>query len=295
MGTIVDDLTAQRLPELMVEPADSPQDRPTTREQSPTPDVSNSVQSDWWPSALGRNRWRKLPGLRRWVSPGAQQERFGVGYGVTRLLATPLYRLLWRVRVEGGEQLPSRGPRIIAANHVSFFDSVVLIMAARRTLSFVGKAEYLDSWKTRRVLPALGMIPVDRSDGRRAMAALGTAAGLLRAGKMFAIYPEGTRSTDGNLHAGHTGAAYLAMATGVPIVPTGIVGTNSIQPSGTRIPRPFRRVVIRFGDPINPASYTGSRRQRRRLITDDVMAAIQTLTHDNSNRPADAAATPTPG
>jgi len=165
-------------------------------------------------------------------------------------------------------------------------------MAARRTLNFVGKVEYLDSWKTRRVLPALGMIPVDRSDGRRAMAALEIAAGLLRAGRMFAIYPEGTRSSDGNLHAGHTGAAYLAMATGVPIVPTGIVGTDRIQPAGTRVPRPFRRVVIRFGDPIDPASYTGSRRQRRRHITNDVMAAIQTLSHDKYNRPAAAAAAP---
>ena len=135
--------------------------------------------------------------------------------------------LLWRVRVEDGERLPCRGPAILAANHVSFFDSVVLIMAVRRTLSFVGKVEYLDSWKTRRLLPAFGMIPVDRGDGRRAVAALKIAARMLWAGRMFAIYPEGTRSADGDLHAGHTGAAYLSMATGVPIVPTGIVGTTA--------------------------------------------------------------------
>lgn len=128
------------------------------------------------------------------------------------------------------------GPAILAANHVSFFDSVVLIMTVRRTLSFVGKVEYLDSWKTRRLLPAFGMIPVDRSDGRRAVASLKIAAGVLRAGRMFAIYPEGTRSADGDLHAGHTGAAYLSMATGVPIVPTGIVGTDRIQPPGHKGP-----------------------------------------------------------
>ena len=173
--------------------------------------------------------------------------RFGPGYAMARLIATPLFRLLWRVHVEGDEQLPRRGPAILAANHVSFFDSVVLVMAVRRTLSFVGKVEYLDSWKTRRLLPALGMIPVDRSDGRRAMVALKTAAGILRAGSLFAIYPEGTRSLDGDLHAGHTGAAYLSMATGAPIVPTGIVGTSRIQPPGPRVPRRARREHFRRG------------------------------------------------
>ena len=180
-------------------------------------------RSDWWPSALGPGSWRLVRrGLRRARIGGPTSPqltgRFGLGYAFARLIVTPLYRVLWRVRVEGGERLPRRGPAIVAANHVSFFDSVVLIMSMRRTLSFVGKAEYLDSWKTRRVLPALGMIPVDRSDGRRALVALKIATGLLRAGKLFAIYPEGTRSRDGDLHAGHTGAAYVSMATGVPIV-----------------------------------------------------------------------------
>ena len=203
--------------------------------------------------------------------------RFGLGYALARLIVTPLYRVLWRVHVEGGEQLPRRGPAILAANHVSFFDSVVLIMAMRRTLSFVGKAEYLDSWKTRRLLPALGMIPVDRSDGRRAMVALKIAAGLLRAGRLFAIYPEGTRSRDGDLHAGHTGAAYLSMATGVPIVPTGIVGTDHDPAAGHSSPAPVPTGHVRFGTPIDPTIYAGSRRHRRRLITDDVMTAIGSL------------------
>jgi 1-acyl-sn-glycerol-3-phosphate acyltransferase len=233
--------------------------------------TSPTRRSDWWPASLSARRWRAGR------QPLPPTERFGPGYALIRLIATPLYRVLWRVHVEGGEQLPRRGSAIVAANHVSFFDSVVLVMAARRTLSFVGKVEYLDSWKTRRLLPALGMIPVDRSDGRRAMMALQTAAGVLRAGRLFAIYPEGTRSLDGDLHPGHTGAAYLSMATGAPIVPTGIVGTSRIQPPGTRFPRPFRPVTIRFGTPIDPTIYTGGRRHRRRLITDDVMTAIQSL------------------
>ena len=239
-------------------------------------------RSDWWPSALGVGRLRLTRSESTWArSSGSVRPfpigRFGPGYTMARMFATPLYRMLWRVRVEGGERLPRRGPAIVAANHVSFFDSVVLIMTVRRTLSFVGKVEYLDSWTTRRLLPALGMIPVDRSDGRRAIAALKLAAGVLQAGSMFAIYPEGTRSPDGALHTGHTGVAYLSMATGVPIVPAGIVGTGRVQPPGTRVPRPFRPVTVRFGSPIDPTIYAGSRRQRRRLITNDVMTSIQSL------------------
>jgi 1-acyl-sn-glycerol-3-phosphate acyltransferase len=207
----------------------------------------------------------------------ARKRPFGPVYALARLLLTPLYHVLWRVRVEGGDQLPATGATIIAANHVSFFDSVALSMAIRRTLNFVGKVEYLDSWKTRRLLPALGMIPMDRRDGRHAMSALRAAAGLLRAGRMFAIFPEGTRSRDGKLHDGHTGMAYLSMETGAPIVPTGIVGTDRVQPPGTMLPRPFRPVVVRFGAAIDPGVYEGARHRRRRLITDDVMTAIHSL------------------
>jgi 1-acyl-sn-glycerol-3-phosphate acyltransferase len=75
---------------------------------------------------------------------------------VVKAVATPVYRGCWRMRVEGRSNVPSEGGVIVAANHVSFFDSVVLIMAVRRTLSFVGKVEYLDSWKTRRLLRRSG-------------------------------------------------------------------------------------------------------------------------------------------
>ena len=129
--------------------------------------------------------------------------------GAAKLAVWPVYRVLWWVRVEGLEHVPADGPAIIAANHVSFFDSVALIMAIRRPVSFVGKAEYLDSWKTRRLLPALGMIPVDRQSGRQAMSALQIAAGVLSRSGLFAIYPEGTRSRDGALGARpHRGGAH---------------------------------------------------------------------------------------
>ena len=192
-------------------------------------------------------------------------------------VGAPLCRRLFRLRVEGDEHLPPAGAAIIAANHLSFFDSVVLALAVPRPLSFVGKAEYLNSWKTRKLFPALGMIPVERGSPRQAYAALQVAAEVLDADELFAVYPEGTRSKDGSLHDGHNGVGHLSVTTGASIIPTGIVGTDRIQPRGARLPRPFRSAIVRFGSPIDPGGYNGSRRIRRRRITRDVMTAISEL------------------
>ncbi len=196
---------------------------------------------------------------------------------VVKAVATPVYRGCWRMRVEGRSNVPSEGGVIVAANHVSFFDSVVLLQEVRRRAYFLGKAEYLDSWTTKHLFPAMGLIPIDREQARKAMAALDVAAGVLRRGDVLGIYPEGTRSRDGLLHRGHTGVAQLALTTGAPIVPVGLVGTEVIQPVGARVPRPFKRATVRFGDPLDPASYGGSPRRRRQLLTDDLMEAIRRL------------------
>jgi 1-acyl-sn-glycerol-3-phosphate acyltransferase len=188
-----------------------------------------------------------------------------------------LCRAAFRLHVEGDEHVPPNGGAIIAANHLSFVDSIVLAVAVRRRVTFVGKSEYLGNWKTRRLLSALGMIPVERESPRRAYQALEQAAGVLEANELFALYPEGTRSRDGALHAGHNGVGHLSVTTGAAVIPAGIVGTDRIQPPGARLPRLFRRAVVRFGAPIEPSAYVGNRRERRRHITNDVMSAISQL------------------
>jgi len=147
----------------------------------------------------------------------------------------------------------------------------VLALAVPRPLKFVGKAEYLEHWPTRRLFPALGMIPVERGSPRRAYGALRAAAQVLEADELFAVYPEGTRSQDGSLQEGHNGVGHLSITTGASIIPAGIVGTDRIQPKGARVPRPFRPATVRFGSPIDPHRYGGSRRECRRHITRDVM------------------------
>jgi len=190
-------------------------------------------------------------------------------------------RALYRAQVSGLEHVPTEGPAIISPNHRSFFDSPLVMMMAPRPVVFLGKAEYMDAWKTKYLFPAVGMVPIKRDVKKASMAALFTAAQLLEEGNLVGIFPEGTRSRDGLLHRGHSGVAHLAIMTGAPIIPVGITGTERVQPIGASVPRPFRgRVTMQFGEPIDPASYRfGGSRKRRQQMLDDVMASIASMTN----------------
>ena len=102
---------------------------------------------------------------------------------------------------------------------------------------------------------------------------------VLRGGGVFGIYPEGTRTRDGLLHKGKTGVARLALSTGAPIVPVGLVGTDECQPTDAKLPRLFRKVTIRFGPPLSMDHYVGRDHDRLvlRQITDELMFEIGEL------------------
>ncbi len=178
-------------------------------------------------------------------------------YWIVKALVTPFVRIFVRVRVVGRENVPRRGAVILAANHRSFLDSIFIPLVIRRRVTFVAKADYFDDPKTAWFFRSCGQIPIRREGGTASERALASAAEVLRAGKVFAIYPEGTRTRDGLLHRGHTGIARLALQCNVAIVPIGLVGTDDVQPIDSRLPKLFRRVTIRFGEPIDPARYTG--------------------------------------
>ncbi len=198
----------------------------------------------------------------------------------TRKVAWPVTRRLWKIHTSGFERLPIEGPAILCPNHISFIDSIFLGFALPRNVSFVGKAEYLDSWKTKHLFPALGMIPIDRSGGSASQSALDSARRVLERGELFAIYPEGTRSRDGRLYKGRTGPARLAFATGAPIFPVGIVGTDKVQPVGARLPRPRTECSITIGRPIRPERYAGRGPEHLawRSMIDEVMFEIRAMT-----------------
>jgi len=204
---------------------------------------------------------------------GKAQQRF-------RRVARPVANHLWNFTLEGFDRLPVSGPAILAPNHVSFLDSAFLMLQVPRNISFVGKAEYMDSWKTKYFFPMMGMIPIDRSGGDKSQAALDTAEAVLRRGELFGIFPEGTRSRDGYLYKGRTGAARLAMKVGCPIFPVGVVGTRDIQPPDAKLPKVRLDATIRIGRPINVARYAnrGEDHLVLRQITDELMFEIRELT-----------------
>lgn len=198
----------------------------------------------------------------------------------TRTVLGPVARRVWKIEVHGYDRLPDDGPAILCPNHVSFVDSAFLMLTVPRNISFVGKAEYMDSWKTKFVFPAMGMIPIDRSGGDKSQSALDTAAHVLERGELFGIFPEGTRSRDGVLHKGRTGAARLALQIGCPIYPVGIVGTDAIQPPGAKAPKPFKRCSITIGRPVRPERYRDRREPHLawRSMIDEVMFEIREMT-----------------
>jgi 1-acyl-sn-glycerol-3-phosphate acyltransferase len=202
-----------------------------------------------------------------------------VAYWLLKAILTPVLHLVYRVRVEGRERVPRTGPVILAANHRSFLDSIFLPLVLRRRVTFVAKAEYFDDPKTAWFFRAVGQIPIRREGGTAAEGALAAATDVLARGGIFGIYPEGTRTRDGYLHRGHTGVARLALKTGAPIVPVGLVATDECQPTDKKLPRLFRTVWIRFGTPLPLEHYAGREHDRLvlRQVADELMYEIREL------------------
>jgi 1-acyl-sn-glycerol-3-phosphate acyltransferase len=197
-------------------------------------------------------------------------------YWIVKALVAPFVRVFVRVRVEGRQHIPRRGAVILASNHRSFLDSIFIPLVVRRRVTFVAKAEYFDDPKIAWFFRSCGQIPIRREGGSASERALASATEVLRAGKVFGIYPEGTRTRDGLLHRGHTGVARLALRCNVPIVPIGLIGSDDVQPVDSRMPKLFRVVTIRFGEPVDPARYAGREHDHMALreLTDEVMYEI---------------------
>ena len=204
-------------------------------------------------------------------------------FRILQSVVPPVARAIWRPIVVGRDNVPSSGGVLLASNHLSFADSVVIPVVVPRKVVFLAKSDYftgsgVKGAVSRAWFEGLGMLPVDRDDSKAALASLDTALEVLGRGDAFGIYPEGSRSRDGRLYRGRTGVAHLALTAGVPVVPVGLIGTDRLQPVGSRLPRRVK-VTVAFGEPIEVAGeYDGVPLGRaRRELTDRIMTAIQGL------------------
>jgi len=206
-----------------------------------------------------------------------------VQYRTSRALAGPFLRLLWRPQITGSEHIPASGGGIVASNHLSIVDSVFLPLMVDRPVTFAAKSEYFTGTRlidraTGAYLRATKQLSVDRAGARAGQDMLEAALRLLSAGALFGIYPEGTRSPDGRLYRGRTGIGWLALKSGLPVIPVAMSGTDRVLPPGRVVPR-FTKIKITIGEPMTflaDGSQLSAARQRR-AVTDEVMKSIQAL------------------
>lgn len=195
----------------------------------------------------------------------------------------PLLTLLGRPKTQGLEYVPASGPVILASNHLAVADSFYLPLVVTRRITFLAKSEYFTGKGLKGRLTAwfytvAGQVPIDRTDADSARAALVTAERILKQGKLLGMYPEGTRSPDGRLYKGKTGLARLALETGVPVIPVAMIGTDVVNPPGSKMWR-FGKVEVRFGRPMDFSRFEGLAGNRfiERAVIDEIMYELMKL------------------
>jgi 1-acyl-sn-glycerol-3-phosphate acyltransferase len=199
------------------------------------------------------------------------------------LAARFIARSITRVRIEGAlDEIPREGPVILAANHISNADAVILgawlTKSLGRRIHWLGKKEMFDWPVVGYVARNGGIHPVDR--GAADVDAFRTAERVLREGHILMIFPEGTRSPTGELQKPKDGLAMLALRTGAPIVPIGISNTDRVWPKGKLLPRPGRHATMRIGHAFRLADELPAgldRKSAKTAATDLIMRRIAAL------------------
>lgn len=201
----------------------------------------------------------------------------GPVYSIGRSVLRPVLWLRFRPRVTGKHHVPASGPVLLVSNHLGKLDTILIPTFSPRKVQFLAKASLFGSRFGKWFFTSIGAVPVLREASSAAQSALDAGRAVLAAGNVFAVFPEGSRSEDGRLYRGRSGAAWLALETNATVVPVGLVGTDRKlrDPHTGKVPR----VEVRFGAPLNFTDLASLPAGRaRREATERIMDAIHALT-----------------
>ncbi len=202
-----------------------------------------------------------------------RETKRAVLYRPTKVLFGPVLKSMFSIDAYGRDHIPRRGAAIIAANHISFSDCLFIPACVDRRVTFVAKKELFEGQLQGMLFSNWGQIPIDRGAGDTD--ALRTALNVLKSGHLLGIFPEGTRSTVGEMLPAHTGVARLALMARVPVIPCGLLGGDEILPKGAHIPR-VKPAVVSFGEPLLFSDHYGDQNDYHALktVTTGIIDAI---------------------
>ena len=204
------------------------------------------------------------------------------GYRLLRMTLVPLIKLIFIKSVSGKERLPKNGPVIIASNHESYLDFLCFSAIADRPVHYLAAEIFFQKPLWRLLMKMTGQIRVDRNSPNKAEVH-SQALSVLKQGRAFGIFPEGTRSRSGQLQKSYTGIAKFAVKSKAPILPVGIINAYKVWPPEQRRPRLSKRIEINIGEAIYLDEYNEQNTTEKdyRQITDYVMLKIAKLIGKN--------------
>lgn len=167
-------------------------------------------------------------------------------YYIVRAICWLIFKIFWKIEVVGIENVPKEGGLLLASNHVSYLDPIVLGITMNRKICFIAKKEAFNNIFGSIILKHLNAFSVDR--GKVDIRSFKKALNILQEKKVLGLFPEGTRSLNGELQELKSGIIKIAMKTGVPILPVGIIGTYKIYSHGKIFPTLFKyNITVRYG------------------------------------------------
>lgn len=197
-------------------------------------------------------------------------------YAVSKFIFLVVLKLFFGLKVYGREKLPYRGGVILASNHASYLDPIILGAASPRPLNFMAREDLFRNWLFGRLISNVNAFPIERKTADPS--AVKEATKRLRDGKVLTVFPEGTRSIDGSIGPGQLGVGLIANKSQVPVIPVFIKGSNEAFPKGAKFLK-CKPIQVYFGPSISFEKYKRSkdRKPKYDLFVQDLMEKISLL------------------